>query len=517
MRDTGIGIAPESLPLLFTPFTQANAGIARQFSGTGLGLSISKELVHLMGGEIGVESVLGEGSTFWFTLKLGRCLETEKVTAALPPMLPCVKMLLIENNASHRHVLEEHLRGFGCQALSTDQPQKAIDMIAAAARQFEPFQIVILRQEQYHQYEAEFNQVVLLNPRPTPTRLILMTTLTDQLRPQVKENELVAGVLIKPIRERHLFNCLYSVITNQENRYDRIGQTTDRLKPPLAFMGSSMSADKQILLVEDNLINQEVAITILKNRGFKVEAANNGREAVQRLADEDFDLVLMDLHMPEMNGVEATKIIRNPNSQVRNHTVPILAMTANAIREVQTQCQQVGMNDFISKPFQTAELISKVLRWTESDLQVEMQPLLDEVKPVNSEAQEPASIAGGIAPEAAVIVFDELLNRVMGDRDVALELLTQAVQRLPADVWEIEQALEAHDAHQIHMLAHKMKGGAGNLAAEPLQTTCAALEAAAAGEQWDDIQQNYVSLQDAASEFCACAIEITKNGEGERL
>jgi PAS domain S-box-containing protein len=512
VRDTGIGIAPEGLPHLFKPFSQANASIASKFSGTGLGLSICKELVHMMGGQIGVDSQLGEGSTFWFTLKLGRCLATEKVTTTLPPVLPCVKLMLIEDNANQRHVLEQHIRGFGCEPVSVDTPENALPLIVAAVEHEAPFQILIVKQEQYRQYENQINQAVLLSHQLPATRIILMTTLYGQLHPQMRENALVAGVLVKPIRERHLFNSLFSLVTNQESRLEQLHNASPFMPMPKGmFVERDFKLNKRILLVEDNVINQEVALTILKKRGFQVEAIENGRLAIEKLTSETFDLVLMDLHMPEMSGLEATQIIRDPKSAVLDHQVPVLAMTANAIREIQAQCQQAGMNDYISKPFQSAELVAKVLQWTDmSDV-----PAREKPGPEKSDASEhkvtPAELDG------CVIAFDELVKRVMGDIEIAMELLTQAIERLPADVREIDKAIQTHDARQVAMTAHKLKGGAGNLAAEVLRDLCAQLENMAEEQQWEKINKLFAKVQKATQAFCVAAAQITGSAEPEKV
>ncbi len=374
-----------------------------------------------------------------------------------------------------------------------------------------PFQILIVKQEHYRQYENQINQAVLLSHQLPATRIILMTTLYDHLHPQMRENALVAGALVKPIRERHLFNSLYSVVTNQEAVWNSFTMPIHLCRCKGMFVERDFKLNKRILLVEDNLINQEVALTILKKRGFQVEAIENGRLAVEKLTSETFDLVLMDLHMPEMSGLEATQIIRDPKSAVLDHQVPVLAMTANAIREVQTQCHQAGMNDYISKPFQSAELVAKVLQWTDmSD-----GPVREKPGPAKSDVSENKVTTAEL--DGCVIAFDELVNRVMGDKEIAMELLTQAIERLPADVREIDKAIQAHDARQVAMTAHKLNGGAGNLAAEVLRDVCAQLENMAEEQQWEKINKLFAKVQKATQAFCVAAAQITGSAEPEKV
>jgi CheY-like chemotaxis protein len=255
----------------------------------------------------------------------------------------------------------------------------------------------------------------------------------------------------------------------------------------------------KVLLAEDNLINQEVAMTILRKNGVDVQAVKNGREAVTLLETTSFDLVLMDMQMPEMDGLQATRFIRDSTTPVLDHQIPIIAMTANAMRKDQEMCMQAGMNDYISKPFNTAQLIERIIYWKNRDhteLPVRITPVPD-VAPVKD---DPTPGDEGISP---AIQLEELYHRLMDDRGLALSLLQKMDARLDKDLDEVKQSVADHDAELTKSLVHKMKGSAGNLSAGPLFSSLKALEEAVTAGDWEHIREKFALVMTDAGEYRA--------------
>jgi CheY-like chemotaxis protein len=337
-----------------------------------------------------------------------------------------------------------------------------------------------------------------------------MTSVTEQIDLRVGEEARFAARLTKPVRRQHLIQSLVSaargiVMPIEPSEplppaTDRAGSAFDRFVP----------SEIKILLAEDNPINQEVALTILKKKGFHADVVNNGLEAINALQEIAYDLVIMDVQMPEMDGLKATRIIRDPSSTVLNHHLPILAMTANAMKGDQEECLKAGMNDYLSKPFEPDELVDKIVHWTarvrgenngKTGQNLSSATTLPSTKEkLDSDHKKPArSTEAETVPVA--IQFELLCRRVMDDREMALELLRTAVTLLDNDLSGIEQAVQEQDRDQLKKQAHKLKGSAGNLSAEPLRRACEKIELAASSDDWSAISVHYKTLEKASKIF----------------
>ena len=350
IRDTGIGIAEEHQERLFESFAQADGSTTRKYGGTGLGLSISRLLTELMGGEIGVESVLGEGSTFWFTAELA---PASSLTAFVPnPELADVRILLLENHEVTRTALFDLLTSFGCRPQVAVDSDAAIAHLESARREDDPFGVVI----QDHDLAAAENFAFTRHLRRTRDASAPIAVALTRLNRPVTTAELneqgFRNGASKPIRRRVLHDQLLAAL----GLVDPVASAVPSTEPVA-------TTQARILLVEDNLINQKLALKILQKAGYEIEVADTGLAALEILAAADYDLVLMDCQMPQMDGYEATRFIRDPNSDVRDHGIPVVAMTANAMQGDREKCIAAGMDDYLTKPINRGQLLETIEKW----------------------------------------------------------------------------------------------------------------------------------------------------------
>jgi PAS domain S-box-containing protein len=361
IRDTGIGIPPEKQHLLFKNFSQANASTTRKYGGTGLGLAICRQLTHLMHGQIGVNSVAGQGAEFWFTCRFDCRNQAEANGAGKleSDRLREVRVLVVDDNATNRDVLVTQLRSWGALPMDCADGPAALQALYKARDEQKPFQVVIMDMQMPGMSGEALGRAIRCEPRFETLRLVMMSSLGCK-GDGAKMREIGFSVyLTKPVRQREVLSCLAAILFEQ---------SSDAKTPPLVtshYLYETKRVGAEILLVEDNLTNQAVARGILKKIGVVCDVAANGREALSALQKKDYALVLMDVQMPEMNGFEATQAIRDPGSGVLNSRVPIIAMTANVITGDREQCLAAGMNDFIGKPVTIKALVETVNRWLE--------------------------------------------------------------------------------------------------------------------------------------------------------
>ncbi|MHC1731381.1 MAG: histidine kinase N-terminal 7TM domain-containing protein [Bacteroidales bacterium] len=505
VRDTGIGIPNEKQPLLFLPFTQLDASMSRVFGGTGLGLSISSRLVEMMHGQIKVESECGKGSTFWF------CIPFRYSPDFLPKNNPESELigkhlLIIEPNPNHGQSLARKVARLGCCPETANDAQQALQKIEAANHQNDEFSIVLIDQKLYESSNLQFNQSLAQQTETKNTQLILMTSGNGSENHSVIRKAVFSSSLHKPIHQKQLQLSL-SAAAKSLLAHKPAWMYENESESHPSRLNSGQFKNLRILLAEDNPINQDLAMIILRMNQIEAQPVNNGLEAVQALERIDYDLVLMDMQMPEMDGLEATRIIRNLTSHVLNHAVPIIAMTANAMKQDRDICLQAGMNDYLSKPFETEDLLKKIIQWTQtSEAQKGHLPPSEKLSP-----EKPAPITPPAPPSKdsePVIVFDALCRRVMNDREMALQLLQKASVRLSLDREEIDLAVQQQDWDRLKKAAHKLKGTAGNLSAEPFRKSCEQLEQAANSQDSHPIEQALAQFQICADEFYTTAQQI---------
>ena len=364
--DTGIGISGEAQARLFTAFSQADGSTTRKFGGTGLGLAISKRLAGLMGGEIGLDSVEGEGSTFWFTARFGapaaaepegRAPGREEKTA-----LAGVRVLVVDDNAVNRMVLAGLLGGWGVRHDAATHADEALDRLREAARAGDAFKAAVLDMHMPDTDGEGLARAITADPEIAGTRLILLTSLGRRDDAERMEGAGFSGYLTKPVKGAVLFDCLAGVLRGPE----KIG---GRPTPPPDAADEKGGRRGRILVVEDNITNQKVAMGMLRKLGYRADAAADGREALKALETLPYDLVLMDCQMPEMDGFEAAAAIRDPASIVLDPDLPVIALTAYAMKGDRERCLAAGMNDYLAKPITLPALAEMLDRWLQHHIE----------------------------------------------------------------------------------------------------------------------------------------------------
>ncbi|MBV8466834.1 MAG: response regulator [Burkholderiales bacterium] len=450
VHDTGIGMTDEQAARLFQAFTQADGSTTRKYGGTGLGLTIAKRLTELMGGTIQVESALGWGSTFAFSVWLGVSDRAEMRSKSLPETIKGLRVLVVDDNASAREILSDRLRSLDFAVSTCASGPEALTAVRQAALDH-PFAVAFVDWMMPDMDGIETaKQLRAFNGE---LRIIMVTAFgRDEVRAQAEEAGLHA-FLVKPVSQSSLLDVILSIFGPSTS--NAVATANAQVLPNLHGM--------KLLLAEDNKINQQIAIELLQGAGATVALANNGREAVETvLANEPgtFDVVLMDLQMPEMDGMEAARCI---HAEPRYADLHIIAMTADALPEERAQCLSAGMVDHIAKPVDPMTMFDTLKRWVRPKTMI---------RPLQSEADqdEPA------LPEVPGLDLATGLRRVGGNVALFLRVLRQFVQEEADAAARIETALTARNDVEAARIAHTVKGVSGTLGLADLQAAAAALE-----------------------------------------
>jgi PAS domain S-box-containing protein len=357
--DNSIVISPEQQKLLFAKFAPVMAPDAcatRNHRFSGLGMGIAKGLAESMGGEMGVASPVGAGTEFWFTVRLGKPADVLHTIVSAPDMRG-THILVVHENAETRQSLLNQLEAWDMRAEAVADGLAAIQAFAHACETGDPFHAAIFDSQLPDMDGSELAHAIHANKKLRETRLVLLTSLGRRVLPETDEYSDGTAHLTKPIRQSDLFDCLTALANTQ---------------PPLHVAADALMVRRshtRILVAEDNIVNQEVALGLLRKLGLHADAVDDGTKAIESLKADPYDLVLMDVEMPELDGLEATRIIRDPNSDVRNHQVPIIAMTAAAMEGDRERCLEAGMNGYISKPVSPYDLVEALNNWLPSDWQ----------------------------------------------------------------------------------------------------------------------------------------------------
>ncbi len=359
VRDTGIGIPADAQDRIFRSFSQVDGSITRKYGGTGLGLAICKQLVGMMGGDIGMQSMVGAGSTFDFTVSL----KTQPAAGDCRPEPDQVdirgkRILAVDDNKSNRNLLQAYLQAWQCNVTVAGDAKEALGILSRAAETSAPFDMVIIDFMMPEMDGKALGQTIKGHSKLQDIPMVLLTS--QAMRgdaAQAKETGFDA-YLTKPIKQSLLKRTLLAVLGKQGKHFPEIEAKALVTRHSIA---ESSKKEIHILVAEDNEINQKVALHILDKLGFQAKAVNNGRQAIEALDRDIYHMVLMDIQMPEMDGFETTRQIRR--SQNRYRTIPIVAMTAHAMQGDQERCIEAGMNDYIAKPVNPNELHEKVEEW----------------------------------------------------------------------------------------------------------------------------------------------------------
>ena len=490
--DTGIGISEDKANMLFNAFTQADSSTSRKYGGTGLGLTISQRLVLMMGGEkITVESTLGQGSAFSFTASFGIKKLPERTEQIFPDEIRNLNVLVVEDNAMIRAILGNTLEAFGFRSEDAGTAEDSLLMLNAGRQQFD---LVIMAWNLPGMDGLRASEEILKNESLKNLHIILMSAYGHESLILQAEEIGISGFLFKPFSCLSLFNSIMEAFGYAYQSAPK----EDVLMMEKDFKGEC------ILLAEDNNANQIVAYEVLSKVGFTVDIAENGRECVDAIRQKEYAVVLMDVQMPEMDGLEASKEIRKLGIRI-----PIIAMTAHAMKGDRERCLEAGMNDYVSKPIDRVELFSALKKWLpESSRNWKLETGNSKLETqVDSSASQFPVLPGINIPDAlrrtgiAWDVFQRLLHDVIKDQKMTLALLGQAVKE--------------GNRKEIRRLAHSMVGASGNVSAYELQKAAKALEHAAN----DDDEALSDLLESVEKEFTVVSVSVSsleKIGKDEK-
>jgi PAS domain S-box-containing protein len=364
IKDTGVGIPVDRMDRLFKSFSQADASTTRQYGGTGLGLAISKQITELMGGQIGLKSEEGEGTTFWFTAVMEKQPYDQQQTPIELRDIKNMRVLIVGDNSTNRYIFRKYLESWHCCVGEAISDEEAIKKLREAVNSKDPFRIALL---DYCMPEVDGESLCMeikADLQFNDLILVMLTSFGSRGDAEHFKELGFAAYLHKPIKQSLLLDCL-RIVTGESADVDEY--TTSQIVTQY-----SISEDRKqhvrILLAEDNVVNQKVALHILEKKlGYHADVVTTGKEAIESLEKFDYDLVLMDCQMPEMDGYEATSTIRDLNSAVRNHNIPIVAMTANAMKGDREKCLEAGMDDYVSKPINMQDLADAIGRYLHND------------------------------------------------------------------------------------------------------------------------------------------------------
>ncbi|TVQ98169.1 MAG: response regulator [Desulfovibrionales bacterium] len=484
VRDTGIGIPEQKIVEIFDPFHQVDASTTRTYGGSGLGLTISKRLVEMMGGEIGVQSREGSGSTFWFTAlfhQQEKPMPKEEERLSVPVDVRNIRVLVVDDNATNRLVFREQLTRWGLQCTEAESAKKALQKLHRAHAQGDPFQLALVDMQMPGMDGEHLGMAIKADPLLRATILVMLTSLGAYGDAQKMKDIGFAAYLHKPVRQSQLFNCLQRVLRESVQVEQNAALHSD-IGSSASEPGAHNPWQARILLAEDNSVNQIVAQKMLERLGFRATVVANGQEALGALAKEPYDLVLMDIQMPVLDGLEATREIRQREAAGERFTrqteheadiedttprpLPIIALTAHVMHGDRERCLQAGMNDYLSKPLQPPDLLAKLRTWLKHD-----EPAGVEIsRQASEEALETSARNAPNSPATVPLIFDRasLLQRIDHDTVFAKELLSMVLEDIPERLKTLHAALEAKDATLVRDVAHATKGLA-------LNTGCIAL------------------------------------------
>ncbi len=371
VRDTGIGISPDRMNRLFKSFSQVDASSTRKYGGTGLGLVICKQIIELIGGQIGAESKEGEGSTFWFIVVLKKQPHGQRRAMVEQDDLEGLRVLVVDNNDTNCQTFKTYLESWRCRVEVATSASEAMKKLRSVADGDNAFQVALLDLCMPEMSEKSLGMVIKMDPQFKNLVLVMLTSVG--MRGDVKSLEELgfAAYLVKPIKQLQLLNCLRIVTGKAEN----IEEDTSKQIVTQHSIYEDHKKRVRILLAEDNIVNQKVVSSVLKKTlGYHADIVANGKEAIEMLEKFDYDLILMDCQMPEMDGYEAATIIRDENSTVRDRNIPIIAITANAMKGDREKCLDVGMDDYVSKPINAMELANKIDRNLSNERKQQLLP-----------------------------------------------------------------------------------------------------------------------------------------------
>jgi CheY-like chemotaxis protein/HPt (histidine-containing phosphotransfer) domain-containing protein len=466
VHDTGIGISREARSRIFEAFSQADDSTTRKYGGTGLGLAISKQLVELMGGSIGVENALTQGSVFWFTVAFDKRRVDPDAPGDHQHTIDGLRVLLVDESETSRIGLERHLATWRIECDAAESADEALERLDEAARAGRPYDVAILDMELSDTSGLLLAAQIKLDAASRATRLVLLSPERLAADPVQRREAGVAYQLIKPARAADLFACLATPPRGKV-------APAPRFIPPRALqLDANRPRTRRVLLAEDNPVNVEVARAMLESLDLQVDCARNGEDALQAVRTNAYDAVLMDCQMPVMDGFAATAAIRREEREAgRGRVLPIIAITANALQGDREACLAAGMDDYLSKPFSQQEIAAVIGRWMALPL----------AATVHHDDEPPR-----LPPASVEVIQRDVINRVALDKIRALsrdrgdalvqKVIAAYVDDTPQQLRTLRTAIDGLDTGNVRRIAHTLKSASANVGAEALAALCKALE-----------------------------------------
>jgi PAS domain S-box-containing protein len=489
VRDTGIGISPELQARLFEPFVQADASTTRRYGGTGLGLAISRQLVRMMHGRIWMESQPGEGTTFHFTARFGIPSEAPKPPARLAELRD-MRVLVVDDSPINRRIFLEILKSWRMTPTTVDSGPAGLAELARAASAGEPYDLVILDCMMPDMDGFDFAEQVRGDPRFSDTTILMVSSAADPSHPQRSRQLGIVRYLAKPVLQSELLNTILQEVG---------GWAPD--EPVFATAAAPASGRSlKVLLAEDGLINQRVATNLLQMLGHTVVVAADGREAVSAWQHDSFDAVLMDVHMPEMDGYDATAAIRR-QEQATGRRTPIIALTANAMQGDRDRCLAAGMDGYLAKPITQRQLAQALAQHVPAS--GALPP--DDTPPVAPSAR---------AEPGEVFDFEATLARCAGSMEDLKELAAVLQQECATLLAEIRDGLAARDAKRVQRGAHTLKGSAAVFSAQRVVSIAQQVETLAKEHRLAEVPPALAELESEAARLTAAIQAALKGPDG---
>ncbi|MCL1818317.1 MAG: response regulator [Spirochaetaceae bacterium] len=450
--DSGIGIAEEKQDILFQAFTQVDSSTTRKYGGTGLGLSISKSIIQMMNGIINVKSVPGKGSNFWFVIPLELVPDhVEDMETVVDDSLAGNRILVVDDNETARDVASAVLSNYFPMVETASSGRQALEMLIQASSAPQPFSLAIvdlhLPDMDGWQFASELRNDSAIKDIP----LILVSPLGSSTEAKMKRLGWFSQYIAKPLKADSLIDSVVAALSGEKTAEEASGENNS---------AEVLRSGARLLVAEDHTVNQLLFRTILDKLGFSAVLVDNGRQALEKVEKEKFDLVFMDIQMPEMNGLEATRKIRE-----LGYTMPIVAVTANPLQEEREKCLAAGMDGFLAKPFRVKDLVPVLKKWFPENA-------------ANSK-EVPAKASGDGDVFDDVFDFEAATEAFMNQKDVVIKVMRRYMQKTGTAFVSMKKSLSGGDWNALRVEAHGIKGGGWNLSAKALGDAAAGLEKAA--------------------------------------
>ncbi len=487
VQDTGIGLSEANQLKIFESFRQADDSTTRKYGGTGLGLSISKQLTYLMRGEIGVDSTLGKGSTFWFTARVTKNKSMSIVSDYYSEYFCGQRVLIVDDNTTNLNMLQQQIKARGLEAFVASSGSQALDLLYRAIKEQQAYDLILLDQDMPIMGGLVLARIIQAAPELPTMPVILLTSVGHEDFLEQEQELGIRAQITKPVRQLRLFEKIGEVF----------GLPSQESMPPTETENRPLQA--RVLLAEDNPVNQEVAKNMLQNLGCHVTIAENGTKTLEAIAQTDYDLVLMDCLMPELDGFETTRRLRLLEQETNRH-IPIIALTANTSQEDQKRCLKAGMDDFLSKPFEQKQLRAVLDYWLNQESTIIHK---QEIEPANESTEE----------QLDKILDQKALDQIRalqqpGKPDLLKKVVAIYLKTAPGLLQNLQDATAANDAEAFYKAAHSLKSSSANLGADSLAAIAKELEMRGRQQSMEGIE---ILLTQMEKSYSTVKLELETN------